>query len=247
MALRHSIFAQGGPALATMTTFERNAFSGNHGQHYGPRRAPPACDPEPRRQAVTPSSNHQITNHQITRSGLPLSCPAPDSPAPRKHGRVGIPRDSLQTSDLATGPSNCTTDRRLDARVGEPLGVAHPKDAGFRRWPASRPTAIGVPRRAPGPSAPHAHGLPANTFTVVPWPDILSEWALPRSGRESSRQSDPSVVLSRSVCLRLPSLIEVVGRCRHRSDALRLRRETFPRYSGQGLTETVCPGSIGPR
>jgi hypothetical protein len=46
VALRHSIFAQGGPALGTMTTYERNAFSGNHGQHYGPRRAPPACDPE---------------------------------------------------------------------------------------------------------------------------------------------------------------------------------------------------------
>ena len=46
VALRHSIFAQGGPALATMATYERNAFSGNHGQHYGPRRAPPPCDPE---------------------------------------------------------------------------------------------------------------------------------------------------------------------------------------------------------
>jgi hypothetical protein len=45
MALRHSIFAQGGPALATMTADERNAFSGMHGQHYG-RRAPPPCDPE---------------------------------------------------------------------------------------------------------------------------------------------------------------------------------------------------------
>jgi len=46
VALRHSIFAQGGPALASMTTQERNAFSGVHGQHYGPRRVPPACDPE---------------------------------------------------------------------------------------------------------------------------------------------------------------------------------------------------------
>lgn len=45
VALRHSIFAQGGPALGTMTTYERNGFSGNHGQHYG-RRAPPPCDPE---------------------------------------------------------------------------------------------------------------------------------------------------------------------------------------------------------
>jgi hypothetical protein len=46
VALRHSIFAQGGPALASMTAQERNAFSGVHGQHYGPRRLPPACDPE---------------------------------------------------------------------------------------------------------------------------------------------------------------------------------------------------------
>jgi hypothetical protein len=45
VALRHSIFAQGGPALAPMTARERNAFSGVHGQHYGPRRAPPPCDP----------------------------------------------------------------------------------------------------------------------------------------------------------------------------------------------------------
>jgi hypothetical protein len=46
VALRHSIFAQGGPALTVMTANERNAFSGAHGQHYGPRRAPPPCDPE---------------------------------------------------------------------------------------------------------------------------------------------------------------------------------------------------------
>jgi hypothetical protein len=46
VALRHSIFAQGGPALGTMTEYERNGFSGTHGQHYGPRRAPPACDAE---------------------------------------------------------------------------------------------------------------------------------------------------------------------------------------------------------
>jgi len=45
VALRHSIFAQGGPALATMTGRERNSFSGVHGQHYGPRRLPPPCDP----------------------------------------------------------------------------------------------------------------------------------------------------------------------------------------------------------
>jgi hypothetical protein len=45
VALRHSIFAQGGPALASMTTRERNAFAGVHGQHYGPRRLPPPCDP----------------------------------------------------------------------------------------------------------------------------------------------------------------------------------------------------------
>ena len=45
LALRHSIFAQGGPALSTMNTYERNGFSGAHGQHYGPRRPPP-CDPE---------------------------------------------------------------------------------------------------------------------------------------------------------------------------------------------------------
>ena len=45
VALRHSIFAQGGPALAAMSARERNAFSGVHGQHYGPRRPPPPCDP----------------------------------------------------------------------------------------------------------------------------------------------------------------------------------------------------------
>ncbi len=46
VALRHSIFAQGGPALAVMTARERNSFSGVHGQHYGPRRLPPPCDPD---------------------------------------------------------------------------------------------------------------------------------------------------------------------------------------------------------
>lgn len=46
VALRHSIFAQGGFALAAVTGNERNAFSGVHGQHYGPRRAPPPCEPE---------------------------------------------------------------------------------------------------------------------------------------------------------------------------------------------------------
>jgi hypothetical protein len=46
VALRHSIFAQGGYALAPMSEYERNAFSGMHGQHYGKRRAPPPCDPE---------------------------------------------------------------------------------------------------------------------------------------------------------------------------------------------------------
>jgi len=45
VALRHSIFAQGGPALAPMTARERNSFSGVHGQHYGPRRLPPPCEP----------------------------------------------------------------------------------------------------------------------------------------------------------------------------------------------------------
>ena len=46
VALRHSIFAQGGHALAAMSGYERNAFSGMHGQHFGRRRAPPPCDPE---------------------------------------------------------------------------------------------------------------------------------------------------------------------------------------------------------
>ena len=46
VALRHSIFAQGGHALGAMNGYERNAFSGMHGQHYGRRRAPPPCDPE---------------------------------------------------------------------------------------------------------------------------------------------------------------------------------------------------------
>lgn len=45
VALRHSIFAQGGPALATMTTSDRNAGSG-HGQHYRQTRSSPPCDPE---------------------------------------------------------------------------------------------------------------------------------------------------------------------------------------------------------
>lgn len=44
VALRHSIFDQGGFALAPMPRFERNAFG--HGQHYVVKRAPPACDPE---------------------------------------------------------------------------------------------------------------------------------------------------------------------------------------------------------
>jgi hypothetical protein len=46
VALRHSIFEQGGPALATMTVNERNAFFGGHGQHYAGRRLPPPCDAE---------------------------------------------------------------------------------------------------------------------------------------------------------------------------------------------------------
>jgi hypothetical protein len=46
VALRHSIFAQGGPPLGIMKTYERNAFSGGHGQHYAVRRGPPPCDPE---------------------------------------------------------------------------------------------------------------------------------------------------------------------------------------------------------
>lgn len=47
VALRHSIFEQGGPALGTMLQDERNAFSGaGHGQHYGIKRAPPACSPD---------------------------------------------------------------------------------------------------------------------------------------------------------------------------------------------------------
>ncbi len=37
MALRHSIFAQGGPALGTMTQSERN--SAGHLQHFGAGRA----------------------------------------------------------------------------------------------------------------------------------------------------------------------------------------------------------------
>jgi hypothetical protein len=46
VALRHSIFDQGGFALHTMSGYERNAFFGGHGQHYAVRRAPPPCDPE---------------------------------------------------------------------------------------------------------------------------------------------------------------------------------------------------------
>lgn len=45
VALRHSIFDQGGFALAPMSGYERNSRFG-HGQHYGVKRAPPACDPE---------------------------------------------------------------------------------------------------------------------------------------------------------------------------------------------------------
>jgi hypothetical protein len=45
VALRHSIFDQGGFALKPMAGYERNAFSGGHGQHYAVRRAPPPCDP----------------------------------------------------------------------------------------------------------------------------------------------------------------------------------------------------------
>ena len=44
VALRHSIFDQGGYALASMSGYERNAFG--HGHHYGVKRPPPACDPE---------------------------------------------------------------------------------------------------------------------------------------------------------------------------------------------------------
>ena len=47
VALRHSIFAQGGFALRPMAGYERNAFYGGPGQHYAVRRAPPACDPNP--------------------------------------------------------------------------------------------------------------------------------------------------------------------------------------------------------
>jgi len=46
VALRHSIFAQGGFALRPMDAYERNAFFGGHSQHYAARRQPPACDPE---------------------------------------------------------------------------------------------------------------------------------------------------------------------------------------------------------
>jgi hypothetical protein len=46
VALRHSIFDQGGFALAPMRGYERNAAFGGHGQHYAVKRAPPPCDPE---------------------------------------------------------------------------------------------------------------------------------------------------------------------------------------------------------
>jgi hypothetical protein len=46
VALRHSIFDQGGFALKPMAGYERNAFFGGHGQHYAVRRAPPPCDAE---------------------------------------------------------------------------------------------------------------------------------------------------------------------------------------------------------
>jgi len=46
VALRHSIFDQGGPAVGSFPQNERNAFSGGHGQHYAVRRAPPPCSPE---------------------------------------------------------------------------------------------------------------------------------------------------------------------------------------------------------
>jgi hypothetical protein len=46
VALRHSIFAQGGFALRSMDGYERNAFFGGHSQHYAARRLPPPCDPE---------------------------------------------------------------------------------------------------------------------------------------------------------------------------------------------------------
>lgn len=46
VALRHSIFEQGGPALGAMTANERNAFYGGHGQHYVARRTPTPCDPD---------------------------------------------------------------------------------------------------------------------------------------------------------------------------------------------------------
>ena len=46
VALRHSIFEQGGPALGMMNGNERNAFYGGHGQHYAGRRTPTPCDAE---------------------------------------------------------------------------------------------------------------------------------------------------------------------------------------------------------
>jgi hypothetical protein len=46
VALRHSIFEQGGPALGMMSGNERNAFYGGHGQHFAGRRTPAACEPD---------------------------------------------------------------------------------------------------------------------------------------------------------------------------------------------------------
>jgi hypothetical protein len=43
MALRHSIFQQGGPALGVMAANERNA--GGHGQHFQREQKPASCDP----------------------------------------------------------------------------------------------------------------------------------------------------------------------------------------------------------
>lgn len=44
VALRHSIFDQGGFALAPMAGYERRGFG--HGQHYAVKQAPPPCSPE---------------------------------------------------------------------------------------------------------------------------------------------------------------------------------------------------------
>lgn len=45
VALRHSIFEQGGPARGPFRGNERNSFFGAHAQHFGPKRALPPCDP----------------------------------------------------------------------------------------------------------------------------------------------------------------------------------------------------------